>query len=539
MGDHICRRLILFLDGTWNEDEEDLPSSNIVYLRERLSWGLNVRVRRSAEDQRNGRQNDDDDAYQKLPPRFRKKGITGVVLDGFEYIVHYDRGVGTGAYFDSLKGGLLGDGLDQNIREAYRFLSNWYRPGDEIFVFGFSRGSFTARSLCGYLQAIGLLRCEQCTPENEQRAWRYYRTPPGDRLSGEWAWFNRKDSFGQSLVHDSRYLRVRALCVFDTVGALGIPVNGFRKINELKYGFHDTEVNPLVDIRLHAMAIDEPRHSFAPSLWTAPKFKRTVHDRSPTEQVWFAGAHSDVGGGYVRWTRPKTTGLSFLPLAWMMQRLEQLVIATEPIAEEPVLDTALPPQRRKPIPFYKSDLLEEQAGVIGSVLPTMQGLSYAEQHEPWAKLYTVYPRNWRIINQQSLTNGASERASGRVPYGDPICEMVHISALQRLNRQVTVDRGELLNRCTWPKAYAPDNLVGIIPYLAATYIRCPVDTPWRGIVKPIFSWKEARIVGWDGKPFEQTPDGAQRAFSLLPTPDQIGVRAMPEEMKFILDPRTA
>ncbi len=537
MTEHICRRLMLFLDGTWNEDEDDISSTNIVYLRERLSWGLNTRVRRAAASNDAGAPNDDALDYKKLPAEFRKKGISGVVLDGFEYIVHYDRGVGTGPFLDAIKGGLLGDGLDLNVRQAYRFLSTWYRPGDEIFVFGFSRGAFTARSLCGYLGAVGLLRCEYATAETEERAWRYYRTAPHDRPSGEWHWFNRKNEFGHTLVHDKRYMRVRALGVFDTVGALGIPTQLFRKVNQLRYAFHDTEVSSLVDIRLHAMAIDEPRYAFAPALWTAPKFKHTVHDKSPTEQVWFAGAHSDVGGGYVAWTQPNAAGLSFLPMAWMIQRLEQLVAATAPIAEPPPFDVVLPPQRQKPVPFYQRDLFDEAGPARRKISPKYREMSSADQHEPWAPLYLAYPRNRRVINQQSFADGPTDPASGRVPHSDPICEMVHVSVLERLHKRVTTIPGYLPRRA--PRPYAPENLVGIIPYLAATYIRCPdVETPWRAIVKPIFTWKEARIVDWDGRPLDPLkPEQARRAFELLPKPDEIGVGAMPEEMTYILDPR--
>jgi uncharacterized protein (DUF2235 family) len=83
--DHVCRRLVLFLDGTWNEDEEDRPATNIVYLRERLFWGLAKRLRLAPSS--------DAEQFKLLPERFKKKGIAGVVFDGFEYIVYYDRGV--------------------------------------------------------------------------------------------------------------------------------------------------------------------------------------------------------------------------------------------------------------------------------------------------------------------------------------------------------------------------------------------------------------------------------------------------------------
>jgi uncharacterized protein (DUF2235 family) len=314
MSSYVCRRLILLLDGTWNDDEEEGPATNIVYLRELLFWGLQRRLdHKDPADQAD---------YLKLDAGHRNKAASGLIFDGFEYVVYYGRGVGTGTLLDRVKGGALGMGLDNDIRRAYKFLSYWFRPGDEIFVFGFSRGAFTARSLCGYLHAVGLLRCEHCTPETEQRAWDFYRTPPHDRLSGDWEYFRQRDKVTcTTRVHDGATMRIRALSLFDTVGALGVPGNLFRHFNRSKYEFHDTDVNTSVDIRLHAMAIDEPRPEFIASVWTKPKFKRFSDKLSPTEQVWFPGAHGDVGGGYVQWSDTGTFGLSHIPLVWMLQRL--------------------------------------------------------------------------------------------------------------------------------------------------------------------------------------------------------------------------
>ena len=530
MSNHVCRRLILFLDGTWNEDTESGAATNVVQLRERLLWGLNARLRKRLPN--------DVREYNQLPVSFRKKGVSGLVFDGFEYIVFYDRGVGTGALLDPIKGGMFGQGLDAKIREAYRFLSTWYRPGDEIFVFGFSRGAFTARSLCGYLQAIGLLRCECCTAENEQRAWDYYRTPPGERQSGEWSWFHMPPN-GEPLVHDSAYMRVRALGVFDTVGALGVPAEGFRRLNRSKYEFHDTDVNALVDIRLHAVAIDEPRHAFAPSMWTRPKFKRTIDKNSPTEQVWFAGAHSDVGGGYVNWSQQES-GLSYLPMAWMIQRLQKLIVETPPIADPahpPHIKPKVKPDRNAPLPFYFRNLLSEEDG---SILQKLRDYYIETQHKPWATLYTVYPRNHRAINQLPLPNEPPAEASGRVPFGDPINEWIHISALQRLNQIVATDRGKFLNFISAKGPYRPHNLIGVIPYLAASYIRnARQRNAWHDIgIVPLVTWKETRLVDWDGEVFDPEDDKDIAAvFKLLPMPEAIGLTAQPAEMEFIRDPR--
>jgi hypothetical protein len=552
MADYVCRRLVLLLDGTWNQDTEDHAATNIVYLRERLFWGLQVRFRKEYPK--------DSDEFEKLVD-LKKKGISGFVFDGFEYIVYYDRGVGTGPFLDPLKGGIFGDGLDQKIREAYRFLSYWYRPGDEIFIFGFSRGAFTARSLAGYLQAVGLLRCEYCTTKNEKRAWQYYRTSPGDRLSGEWSSFR---SGNDPLVHDSRYLRIRALAVFDTVGALGVPAEGFRRVNRANYEFHDTDVNSLVDIALHAVAIDEPRRAFEPTLWTKPKFQHVEPKKSAIEQVWFAGAHADIGGGYVKWTQVgpdlRGAGLSFTPLAWMLQRLKRLVIEVAPITDEPPdLKPTIPPLRNVPIPFYDEDLFEHgyPDPDLGADAPwygdgkctfkaEMRNLIAADQHKPWAAATIVRPDAIRTINQLPLPTEQSPETAGRVPYADAIGEMMHVSALQRFNKEIKIDKGAVMNLAgklnvfgAVPR-YQPKNLVAVIPYIAATYLRRHhnLSPEWCAVVWPIYSWRELLVVDWDGVAFDPADeDHVKSVLGLLPSPKDINLTAMPEAMRLIRDPR--
>jgi uncharacterized protein (DUF2235 family) len=241
------RRLVLFLDGTWNKDDADHPPTNIVRMREILKIGV-------------------DQALAQAPPRpsaTSGSSATGSFIEEndrlVEYVVYYDRGVGTGAWLDPIKGGVLGRGLGRNIRQAYRFLSEHYAEGDEIYVFGFSRGAFTARSLVGYLYAIGLLKPRSCTPENERRAWRHYRRKPQDRYCAEWFAL-------EPFVFDRKALRIACLGVFDTVGALGVPLSSFRIANAERFAFHNTELSSIVDVSLHAVAIDERRRPFEAAL---------------------------------------------------------------------------------------------------------------------------------------------------------------------------------------------------------------------------------------------------------------------------------
>src|SRR5689334_450576 len=138
------KRIILLLDGTWNDADVGPIDTNVVRIRELLVKSLGV-----------------EGSSDPTPEQ------TGQVLsrDRMETqnFVYYERGVGTGPIRDRLKGGAFGNGLARNIRRAYKFLSFHYQPGDQIFIFGFSRGSYTARSLIGYIAAAGLLKREWCT----------------------------------------------------------------------------------------------------------------------------------------------------------------------------------------------------------------------------------------------------------------------------------------------------------------------------------------------------------------------------------------
>jgi uncharacterized protein (DUF2235 family) len=521
---HVCRRLIVLLDGTWNDADEAGPATNIVYLRELLFWGLQRRFDRGATGDR--------EDYDKLDEGHRKKAASGLIFDGFEHVVYYGRGVGTGGLVDRLKGGVLGFGLDQDIRRAYKFLSLWFRPGDEIYIFGFSRGAFTARSLSGYLHAVGLLRCGFSTAENEKRAWDFYRTPPQDRLSGEWEHFHKPvDGNDTALVHDAEALRVRALCVFDTVGALGVPGNLFRQLNRSKYEFHDTDVNSSVDIRLHAMAIDEPRPEFVAAVWTKPKFQHFNGDISPTEQVWFPGAHGDVGGGYVQWDEPDTLGLSHLPLVWMLQRLNHHIASTDPLADTtPPQKPTIEPRRRAPIPFFGRDFFDDDGCLV--LKKQIRDRFNADQHKPWELVSLLRPNNVRVINQVPVADVGRLEAKGRIQHADPIGEMIHVSAFDRLLKAIKVENKS--------RIYRPDNLIAAIPFVAASYLKRgqAADTPWAAIVEPIFSWQRIFVVDWDGTPLDRDkPDHVRRVFEIIPKPDTIGVTVMPPEMKkFVFPP---
>lgn len=243
-------------------------------------------------------------------------------------IVYYDQGVGTGNFFDRLTGGAFGDGLEANIHDAYRFLVGNYEKGDEVFLFGFSRGAFTARSIGGMIRKCGILKrdCARKYPV----AIALYNDQPHTEISAQIPpekGFHPDDAFPCEFrknhsVHAADPVDIRCVGVWDTVGSLGIPLRGFRSFTQKKYQFHDTKLNGWVKYGFHALAIDEHRAPFEPTLWSNPSPHQTLR------QVWFAGAHSDVGGGY-----PESE-LSNIALQWMVDQLKQeKLLAFDPQVE--------------------------------------------------------------------------------------------------------------------------------------------------------------------------------------------------------------
>jgi uncharacterized protein (DUF2235 family) len=210
--------------------------------------------------------------------------------------VYYDPGLGTET-LNWLSGGLFGIGLSRNLKQAYSFLVEHYAEGDEIWCFGFSRGAYTVRSLCGMLGVAGLLRNRDITFVD--KAYDYYRLPEEDRGDSEFGRL-RNDLH---LRTKERGLRVRLLGVFDTVGALGVPMPALKAATQLRaVSFHDTKISELIENAYQALAVDERRGPFEPALWTAQP--TTIRDRDGGEiaqqicQAWFPGVHSDIGGGY-------------------------------------------------------------------------------------------------------------------------------------------------------------------------------------------------------------------------------------------------
>ena len=196
--------------------------------------------------------------------------------------------------------------------DDYRYIVQNYAPGDELFLFGFSRGAYTIRSLCGLINNCGIVQ----RPDARliQTAFDHYKQSSGPYKPGG----NMPIAFRKAHSHRSR--TIKFVGVWDTVGAMGIPISFLGFLDD-KDEFCDTEIGSNVDIARHALAIDERRRDFEPTVWK-PKAGTDM------KQVWFLGAHSDVGGSY----KPDKDGtlLSDIPLGWMMHEARAAGLTIEP-----------------------------------------------------------------------------------------------------------------------------------------------------------------------------------------------------------------
>lgn len=271
------KRLAIFLDGTWNT----------------LNNNTNV---------------------------WRLKSLTADTVD---QRVYYSQGVGT-RRGESARGGVTGWGIDDEIIEAYTWLIQHFEDGDEIFIFGFSRGAYTARSLSGLICKCGVLRLgAPLSIEQLYARYRIYAAPTIRSLLGK-PLAPDASIEEQWLTKYSRPTQIKFVGVWDTVGSLGLPLaSATGRVR--KYRFLDTHLRLDNQYAFHALALDEHRQSFEPTLWT--RTDRIGHEGAAerkidkVEQRWFVGAHANVGGGYA------SDPLAQRPLTWLMEKAAGLGLA--------------------------------------------------------------------------------------------------------------------------------------------------------------------------------------------------------------------
>ncbi|SFL69550.1 Uncharacterized alpha/beta hydrolase domain [Desulfomicrobium norvegicum] len=302
------KRIVIASDGTWNSPENEVPTNVL-------------RVARAISPQS---------------------------TDTMRQVVFYDWGVGSDQ--KKLSGGISGVGIDKNIMDCYRFIVQNYDVGDELYLFGFSRGAYTVRSLAGMIRNCGVLRRE--FERHIPKAFELYRDRGKKSAPDE---TSAKELRAEYCVADQT--PIEFVGAWDTVGALGIPITFWGLMNHKSaYLFHDTSPSRTVKCARHALAIDETREDFTPVLWDEDKLGIDL------KQVWFAGVHSDVGGGYA-----DNHQLADIACNWLLQEAEA-----------------------------RGLVIEEHATA------TLQPSPIGKQHDEFKGMYKLRGKTFREIHKESL-----------------------------------------------------------------------------------------------------------------------------------------
>ncbi|KAJ5102766.1 hypothetical protein N7532_003295 [Penicillium argentinense] len=301
------KRIILCLDGTWVNSDKGYNRPTLDQPNATLQVPSNVTR-----------------LYRSLKKRD---------LDGTGQVLYYQPGVGsTGGIADTIAGGVFGAGVSENMREAYSFVAANYEAGDEIILVGFSRGAFTARGVAGLISEIGLLNSkgmEVFYPifkdvqnlRNPHYKDKFPTVPfpnkpiPPDR-GKEYRRRLEEGGFTRLYDPDGYKITIRCVAVWDTVGSLGIP--DISLTNKLEIPFYDTHLTNDIQYAFQALALDEDRASFSPAIWERPPNVLT-----DLRQVWFPGAHSNIGGGL------PDQELANVTMAWMMDQLSSIGVSFE------------------------------------------------------------------------------------------------------------------------------------------------------------------------------------------------------------------
>ena len=309
------KRIAIFCDGTWNSKTMDVPT-HVVRLSE---------------------------AYHGVENQ----------------VVEYQPGVGTdkegfrlniSEFINKYGGGALGWGLAMNVKLAYKKIVEHYEPDDEIYIFGFSRGAYTARSLAGMIRKCGIIPRDKLNNQTLNRAFALYRKggdenrPSADHIRRERLALSpvfATDADDLALRGGQGHLiKIAYLGVWDTVGALGVPdlLGPITRMVNFRHKFHDTELSSLVKSARHAVALDEHRVLYSPALWgnldhgirgKSPLNGSDTSDKRPYQQSWFIGDHGVVGGSN---PEKKLTGFS---LEWIAQGAAQCGLKLNPSVQMP------------------------------------------------------------------------------------------------------------------------------------------------------------------------------------------------------------
>ena len=369
------KRLVCSLDGTWNDDDGASPPTNVAKLN---------------------------------------RAILSTDGNGVKQLVRYVVGIATaedgGLTFPK---GAVGYEISDRIKAGYQFLSNCYEPGDEIYLFGFSRGAYEARSLASFITLFGIAQKDSDFSIDD--AWALYRKSEHKRDF---------DAVAKLSTACHYPVRIRCLGVWDTVGNVGNPFSSSAWLSRW-FGYHDMRLHDTIEVALHALSIDEARGPFRPSMFTLPN-DVTLPSHQHVEQTWFAGTHADVGGGWPE------THLSDIALLWMAERIRattDLAIDIEKLKRESNPD-ALGPQH-----FSSTGWIYAFSRVVPHLRLVQQNVDGIPDRR------RSFFRSWRT----------SKVGSGLVSLN----EKIHESALARLGQTVSKSRNTTVQEIV----YQPSTLV--------------------------------------------------------------------------------
>jgi uncharacterized protein (DUF2235 family) len=371
MGAASMKNLVICCDGTGNEISENI--SNVLKL------------------------------YRTL----RKTGKTEP-----HQVVFYDPGVGTLARPNPWKklrqdafailGLATGYGLDDNVLAAYEFLVSNYEEGDDIYLFGFSRGAYTVRVLAGLIHKVGLVSPPQSNLAGSGlTAYKQFSTDPGQDAGLDLKQFTddgasdpgpatRDDQAAQfARILSVRWPTIKFVGVWDTVASVIVPRPDrfyLPSLQQLAY----TLQNPSVKTFRQAIAIDERRRMFRLQPWEQPqkfmlnRFGKT-NNEGPQDilQVWFAGVHADIGGGYPE----KQSGLSKYPLLWMIEEAVKCGLAVD---RRTVNQLAWGRQRKgSPFSYVASDFMRDPHDSMSAGWRVLEHLPKADKYKEWTARKSV------------------------------------------------------------------------------------------------------------------------------------------------------
>lgn len=425
------KRLVFCFDGTWNTITMPYPT-NVTKLAQALE-------------------------------RVDAKGVVQTI--------HYDEGVGTGDKDSILirlyqrAAGAFGFGLTENISEAYKFLVLNYEPGDKIYVFGFSRGAFSARSFVGLMRHSGVISRRSIKVIHDA-VERYLRRSANDDSDTDDLCRFRFDHCYRSLVGRDRAWRaeyrpqvdytdvpdltISYLGVWDTVGALGLPPHlGLSKLVNRKYRFHDIKLTPFVERARHAVAADEMRRTFEPSLWQDSDGIALNSNPNYLQKV-FPGTHSSVGGG------GPVRGISDAALDWIVRGAREAKLAFDLDDRSPIYNLQ---------PDHRAQLHNAKNKTHWSIADLFVGLGLRDRILGGQEVDDVHEHTVRRVQEPA----------GRLPEQAPYAPPSLSSLLDRLRAIDTKDKAEVDDELVEIKSLWAD--IGLrAPDAIKTYLIKPGDT---------------------------------------------------------------